>query len=339
MDKSKKLNSVLWAAAGMGLIVGVKLISEIRRFRLKNKVVLITGGSRGLGLILARQLLEKGAKVAICSRTEDQLDNARQELSEYGSILAVECDVTDESQVKDFVGSVLSRFGKLDVLINNAGIMQVGPMSVMTKKEFDEAMNVHFWGPLNMIMACLPHFRERKAGKIVNIASIGGKVAVPHMLPYSASKFALVGLSEGLQYELKGEHIDVMTVVPYLMQTGSARNITVKGDHEKEYAWFKTAGSSPVLSQDPREAAKKIIYAIEHNQTHPTLSFVEKQVSLLKELTPGVLGFLMTIFNSFLPDTGLAGYRSKKGYESESPASQNTHAIAGDAAAMVNNEY
>ena len=340
MNKPSKINSaILWAAAGVGLLVGMRLISEIRRYQLRNKVVIITGGSRGLGLILARQLLEKGAKVAICSRTGDQLENARKELDLHGDVFAVKCDVTDESQVRHLVESVVSRFGQLDILINNAGIMQIGPQSVMTTMEYDEAMNVHFWGPLYMIKACLPHFIKSKAGKIINISSIGGKVAVPHMLPYSASKFALVGLSEGMQYELKRENIQVMTVTPYLMRTGSPRNITVKGNHEKEYAWFKTAGSSPVISQEPRESAKKIIHAIEYNKARPSLSFVERQASLFKELTPGLFGFLMTTFNSLLPESGSAGNLSKKGYESESAASQNAHARAGDAAALRNNEY
>jgi NAD(P)-dependent dehydrogenase (short-subunit alcohol dehydrogenase family) len=340
MDKRSKFSSAfLWGAAAAGLYLGARLIAAARRYELKNRVVLITGGSRGFGLVLARQLLEKEAKVAICSRSKDQLENARKELDHYGDVLAVACDVTDESQVRNLVDNVISRFGQLDILINNAGIMQVGPESVMTTMEYEEAMKVHFWGPLYTIRACLPHFRKREQGKIINISSIGGKVAVPHMLPYSASKFALVGLSEGMQYELRRENIQVMTVVPYLMRTGSPRNITVKGDHEKEYPWFKTAGSSPVISQDPREAAKKVIDAIEHNQTHPTLSFVERQTSLWKELTPGLFGFLMTTLNRLLPESGPDGHLSKKGYDSESAASQNVHAKAGDSAALRNNEY
>ena len=340
MATLSKLNStLLWGAAAAGLYIGIRMIAAARRYELKNRVVLITGGSRGFGLILARQLLEKEAKVAICSRSGGQLENARKELEQYGDVLAVPCDVTDESQVRNLVDKVISRFGQLDILINNAGIMQVGPQSVMSTMEYEEAMKVHFWGPLYTIRACVPHFQSRKGGKIINISSIGGKVAVPHMLPYSASKFALVGLSEGMQYELTRDNIQVMTVAPYLMRTGSPRNITVKGDHEKEYAWFKTAGSSSVLSQDPREAAKKIIDAIEHNQTHPTLSFVERQTSLWKELTPGLFSFLMTTFNRFLPESGPAGHLSKKGYESESAASQTVHARAGDTAALRNNEY
>ena len=340
MDKSSKVRStILWAAAGVGLLVGIRLIAGIRRYELKDRVVLITGGSRGFGLVLARQLLEKGAKVAICSRTEEQLENARKELEALGDVFAVTCDVTDESQVRQLVDKVISRFGQLDILINNAGTMQVGPQSVMTTTEYEEAMKVHFWAPLYTITACLPHFKARKEGKIINISSIGGKVAVPHMLPYSASKFALVGLSEGMQYELKRENIQVMTVAPYLMRTGSPRNITVKGDHEKEYAWFKTAGSSSRMSQDPREAAKKIIRGIEENRTHPTLSFMERFATISKELTPDIFGFAMTTFNAFLPKSGSAGHLSKKGYESESAASQTPHARAGDAAALRNNEY
>jgi short-subunit dehydrogenase len=208
----------------------------------------------------------------------------------------------------------------------------------MTIKDYQHAMNVNFWAPLYTMMACLPHFRKHHEGKIVNITSIGGKIAVPHMLPYSASKFAFVGLSEGMQNELQKEDIQVMTVVPYLMQTGSPRNITVKGDHEKEYAWFKTLGSSPHVAQDPKVVAKKVIHALEYNKSQPTISYLERLASFSKELAPGFLRFLMFYTDKLMPETGPEGFTAKKGFESESEASQNKHAKAGNKAALVNNE-
>jgi short-subunit dehydrogenase len=126
----------------------------------------------------------------------------------------------------------------------------------MGLKEYDDAMRTNFWTALHTIHACLPIFKAQGYGSIVNITSIGGKIAVPHMLPYSTSKFALVGFSEGLRTELKKHNILVTTIVPYLMRTGSARNITVKGNHEAEYAWFKTLATSPFIAQNAELAAK-----------------------------------------------------------------------------------
>lgn len=338
--KSKGSSLLLWTIAGAGFILGKRLIDEMNRYRLANKVALITGGSRGFGLILARQLAEKEVKIAICSRSEEQLENARRELEGMNAdVLAIPCDLTDQTQVNKLVDAVISHYGQLDILINNAGEMTVGPQEVMTIKEYQNALDIHFWAPLYSMLACIPYFKKQKEGKIVNVTSIGGKVSVPHMLPYSASKFALVGLSEGMQYELQKENIQVMTVAPYLMRTGSPRNITVKGDHEKEYAWFKTMGSSPQVSQDPYTVAKKIIHALEYNKLQPTLSYMERLASISKELLPAPFRVIMTQFNNLLPQAGPAGFVSKKGFESESRASQNKHARTGDKAALMNNEF
>ncbi|MEJ7710408.1 MAG: SDR family oxidoreductase [Pyrinomonadaceae bacterium] len=136
------------------------------------------------------------------------------------------------------VQRVTETLGGIDVLINNAGLIQVGPLEVMTLEDYEEAMRTHFWAPLYTILAVLPQMRRRQEGRIVNISSIGGKIAVPHLVPYSASKFALVGLSTGLRTELAKDKIVVTTVSPGLIRTGSPRNATFKGKHREEYAWF-----------------------------------------------------------------------------------------------------
>src|SRR5262249_17300153 len=158
------------------------------------------------------------------------------------------CDVTNQDQVQAAVDAVLARWGRIDVLINNAGTISVGPAETMTAEDYEVAMRTHFWGPLYMTLAVLPGMRQRREGRIVNISSIGGKVSVPDLVPYNASKFALVGLSEGLQAELAKDGIVVTTVCPGLMRTGSPRNALFKGQHRAEYVWFSISDSLPILS-------------------------------------------------------------------------------------------
>src|SRR5204863_2590958 len=118
----------------------------------------------------------------------------------------------------------------------------------------------------------MPDMRARREGRIVNISSIGGKVSVPHLLPYSASKFALVGLSEGLRAELAKDGIVVTTVCPGLMRTGSPRNAQFKGQHRAEYAWFTLSDSMPFFSQSAERAARQILSACRHGEAEVVLS-------------------------------------------------------------------
>ena len=138
----------------------------------------------------------------------------RTSTSRGGQVTTIACDVTDRGQVERTVGRIVHDRGGIDVLVNNAGIIQVGPLEHMTVADFEEAMATHFWGPLFTILAALPHMRAGGAQRIVNISSIGGKIAVPHLLPYSASKFALTGLSEGLRSELASQGFAVTDRVP-----------------------------------------------------------------------------------------------------------------------------
>lgn len=328
-----------WIGAGIGvLMVANAVYHEITKFRTAGKVVLITGGSRGLGLVLAREFASRGAKLALCARSADKLEIARQELEKSGAeVIARPADLTNQHEVKAVVDEVVQHYGKIDVLVNNAGIIQVGPVDNMEIADYEKAMQVNFWAPLYAIHASLPYFKSQGSGRIVNITSIGGKIAVPHLLPYSASKFAAVGLSEGLNAELKQHNIHVTTVVPNLMRTGSARNVDVKGDHEKEYAMFKIAGSSPILSQDVESAAVTIVDAMERGQTEAILSLSGKFASIVKGIAPGWVGAVMTLANNFLPKP-TSGMETKKGFEAESRLSKGRIAQYSDRAAMKNNE-
>jgi NAD(P)-dependent dehydrogenase (short-subunit alcohol dehydrogenase family) len=166
------------------------------RFGYPGGVIVITGGSRGLGLILARQLKKKGARLVVLARNGQELASAQTALGGvHDTVLALVCDVTDRAQVHDAIGTTLQQLGGIDVLINNAGMIQVGPLEHMTIGDYQQAMNVHFWGALHCTEAVLPHMRQRRIGRIINVASIGGLFAVPHFAPYPNTFARLVALS------------------------------------------------------------------------------------------------------------------------------------------------
>ena len=161
--------------------------------------------------------------------------------------------MTDHDRVREFIAVARVRNGPVDVLVNNAGVIQVGPLEDMREEDFEESLRVHFWSALYTTLEVLPEMKQRHSGRIVNIASFGGKVAVPHMLPYTVGKFALVGFSNGLNSELKQHGIVVTTVCPGLMRTGSHLNAEFKGRHHEEYAWFAAGNAMPGLSMQRGE--------------------------------------------------------------------------------------
>jgi NAD(P)-dependent dehydrogenase (short-subunit alcohol dehydrogenase family) len=274
-------------------------------FSFAGKVVLISGGSRGLGLILARQISSEGGKVAVLARHADELERAKAELTTRGGeILAIQCDLFERSQIQAAVAEVLACYGKIDVLFNNAGIIQVGPVENMQQQDFEGAMSVHFWAPLHLIMEVLPAMRARRCGRIVNICSIGGKVAVPHLAPYCASKFALTGLSDALRAELARDNIYVTTVAPGLMRTGSHVNAKFKGQHDAEFAWFSVSNGMPLISMHGERAGYKILAAARRGQPSLTLTFAARGAIVANALFPNLTGNAMKIGNRFLPGPG-----------------------------------
>src|SRR5690606_31464349 len=157
----------------------------------------------GLGLAIARELVDAGAGVVLVARTAADLERARAELRARGGEVEIEiADVTAAGAIAAIVDRVVARHGRLDALINVAGRIQVGPLEHMRRADFHAAMATHLWAPLEGIVAALPHMRAQGEGRIVNVSSIGGRVAVPHLAPYVASKFALAGLSDVLGDEL-----------------------------------------------------------------------------------------------------------------------------------------
>ncbi|HST53425.1 MAG TPA: SDR family NAD(P)-dependent oxidoreductase [Pyrinomonadaceae bacterium] len=332
--------TLMLAAAGAGALVAARALYRRRlEYDLKGKTVLITGGSRGLGLVLAREFAAEGANVAICARDREELERARADLaSRDANVIAFPCDVTERAQVRELVEVVTRRFGGVDVLVNNAGVIQVGPLEVMTLEDFEQALAVHFWGPLYATLEVLPQMRARRHGRIVNVSSIGGKVSVPHLVPYSASKFALVGLSDGLRAELAKDNILVTTVCPGLMRTGSPRNATFKGRHRAEYAWFSISDALPVTSIQAERAARQIVSACRRGQAELVISAQAVLAVKFRALFPEATADILALANRLLPGPGGIGRKRAKGKESESAVSPSLLTILNEWAAQRNNE-
>ena len=310
--------SLLFTLAGLALAGGLISRASRRTWSFNGKVVLITGGSRGLGLILARQLCAKGARVALLARDSDELARARAELVQQGGeALSIACDLLERAQIETAVQKVVTHFGGLDVIINNAGIIEVGPLEHMQREDFQRALNLHFWAPFDLIREALPHLRRRGGGRIVNIASIGGKMAVPHLAPYCTSKFALVGLSDALRAELARDHIHVTTVMPGLMRTGSEKNAKFKGDHDAESAWFSLSTALPFASMSAERAAAQIISACRRGLPSLTIPLMARGALLGHALFPNIAGNIMKVINTVaLPSpVGPDGDTARSGHE------------------------
>jgi NAD(P)-dependent dehydrogenase (short-subunit alcohol dehydrogenase family) len=255
-------------------------------------------------------------------------------------VMTIPCDVSDQYQVEQALGRVIRRYGQIDVIINNAGIIQVSPMEHMKIKDFEEAMGVHFWGPLYTCMTGINYMRQQGAGgRIVNIASIGGEFAVPHMLPYVASKFALVGLSEGLQAELAKDNILVTTVIPGLMRTGSHVNALFKGRHRLEYAWFSITNALPFTSTSPVKAARQILEACRYGQPVLIITPQARLLVLLRNLFPNLVARMNRFVNQLLPKSEPRwGDITRSGWESHSRWSPSEVTTLADRAVAENNE-
>jgi NAD(P)-dependent dehydrogenase (short-subunit alcohol dehydrogenase family) len=327
------------ALLSAGAVFASRQLRERKRWSFLGRSVLITGGSRGLGLIMARQLADEGAHLTLLARSEDDLHRAAEELRSRGTrVLAIDCDVREEDQVKHAIEQAVTEYGHLDVLINNAGVIAVGPLEHLENEDFEDSLAIHFWGPLYAMKAAIPHMRG-SGGRIVNVSSIGGKVAVPHLLPYSSGKFALIGLSDGMRAELNRFGIYVTTVAPGLLRTGSPPNALFKGQHEKEYSWFATFDAMPLISIDAERAASQIIEAARYGDPALTISVPAKILAALNNVTPGLIANIMAITNRLLPGpTNAEGDRLKTGWESQSAIAPSVLTTLSDQETVENNE-
>ncbi|MCL7764581.1 SDR family oxidoreductase [Polaribacter sp. Z014] len=223
---------------------------------IEGKVVVITGGSSGLGEATARFLAEKGAKIVLGARRLNKLEVIADEIRKNGGAIEVlKTDVTKANDVKALVKKAIDSFGKIDVMINNAGIMPLAPLAALKVDEWDSMIDVNIKGVLYGIAAALPEFQKQKSGHFINLASVAGLNVSPGGAVYSGTKFAVRAISEGLRKEV-GKDIRTTILTPGLidseLQLGSSDEAT------SQYVQQVYKDAIPAIS-----IAKAVAYAIE----------------------------------------------------------------------------
>jgi short-subunit dehydrogenase len=285
--------------------VGLALFGGARHFgreSVRGKIAIVGGASRGLGRAIARELARRGCHVAICARSLEELDDARRELEQYGVwVIADVCDLRRLEEVDAFVARVEAQLGPIAFAIANAATISVGPIEDAGVDVFDEAMESIFATSRNLALTILPRMQARGKGTIAFVTSIGGKIGVPHLAPYSAAKFAEVGFAEALRAEVAKDGVHVLTVVPGLMRTGSHLRAVFRGQAERELAWFGASAIAPLLSIDADRAAKKIVSAIERGKTQLAFTPAARIVARTHDLFPGLYGAAMAVAGALLP--------------------------------------
>jgi len=281
-----------------------------------------------LGFAIAERFAWEGNRLVLTARDVHELHEARNILLKRGAIgstkdvLLIPADLTDEAQAASMIEHAIAHFGKIDVLINNAGIMEVGPVENQPLEAYQRAMETNFFAALYVTKAALPHMLGRDpghSGAIVNICSIGGKVAVPHMLPYTASKFALVGFSEGLHAELRHKGIRVTTVCPGLMRTGGHQHAKFVGNEKKEQLWFGISATTPVLAASVKRAANHIYRAVAQGRAEIIITPHAWLAARAAAVVPETVQGLTSLVNEFILPAPLAyGSRSLHEHQDES---------------------
>lgn len=339
MSSQKQQAAFLAGAVALGL--GLRHQWRQRRAcSFTDRTVLISGGSRGLGLLMAELFACEGAHVTIAARDRDELERAQALLRDGALDVAIAVvDVSRPEEAERMVHDVVARRGRLDVLVNNAGVIKVGPLEHMEIEDFEEAMAVHFWGPLHTMQAAIPHMKRQGGGRIANISSVGGKLGVPHLVPYCAGKFALAGVSSALGSELARDNIAVTTVCPGLMRTGSPFNASFKGQHREEFAWFAIADSLPFLTTSGQRAAAQIVDAIRHGDAELVITWAAKLGVLAAALMPNTVALALQAANALLPaPASSSGDERRSGWQSMSDWAPSAWTRLAERAAFENNE-
>ncbi|MGQ0794780.1 MAG: SDR family NAD(P)-dependent oxidoreductase [Nitrosopumilaceae archaeon] len=216
-----------------------------------NKVTVITGGSSGIGEATAMEFAKRKSSIVLVARRKENLDSISEKLVRYGSnILVCQCDVSNRNEVDQMSKTVLDKFGKIDILVNNAGFAIFGTVSELHIEDIVSQMETNYFGMVYCIKAFLPKMLERSTGHIVNVASLAGSFGLPGIAPYCASKFAMLGFSEGLYHELKGSGVGVTVVSPIMVRTNFF-------DHPS----FKSLGKYGFATLEPKTVAKAIVRA------------------------------------------------------------------------------
>lgn len=283
---------------------------------LTGQTAVIVGASRGLGLVLARQLANAGCKLALCARDANELERARRELVTTGAaVFARPVDATRPDQVEDFVHATVRRFGSLDMLITCAASIEVGPLETMSSHDVESAFEQVFWTAYYPTMAVLPHMRARRAGRIVHVSSFGGRIGVPHLMPYCTAKSALSGFSSSLRAEVAKDGVSVTTVTPGLMRTGSHVHATMRGQREKEYLWFAAGANLPFTSLASELAARRILRAAAQRKAESTLTLGIRLLVIANAMAPNLMARMLAFQDRLLPSAHEGSLAAQSGRE------------------------
>ena len=219
--------------------------------KFKEKIVLITGASSGIGHASAVQFAKKGAKLILIARNKEKLNQVSEDLKKYNvSTFAYECDVSDKLQVNKISKIILDQFGSIDILVNNAGFAVYGSVSNLTIEEIESQMETNYFGMIYFVKNFLPSMLAKKSGHIVNVASVAASFGLPGIASYCASKFAMLGFSEGLKHELKGTGVNITVVSPIMVRTNFFNHPS-----------FKNMPKYSPTSLSPETVAKAILRA------------------------------------------------------------------------------
>ena len=217
----------------------------------KNKVVLITGASSGIGKETAIEFAKLGANIVLVARRKDKLDQVANELKEFHvSSLVCQCDISKKDQVKEMSKMVLEKFDFIDILVNNAGFAIYGTVSDLSIDEIESQMETNYFGMIYCVKNFLPSMLKKKSGHIVNVASVAASFGLPGIASYCASKFAMLGFSEGLKHELKNTGVGITVVSPIMVRTDFF-------DHPS----FETMPKYSPMSLSSKTVAKTILKA------------------------------------------------------------------------------
>jgi len=261
-------------------------------------IAFITGASQGIGKATAILFAKNGYDLIITARTKDKLEAVAAEIRLLDrQVIAIAADTSDRQAIEFLISRGLERFGKIDVLVNNAGVCMSAPMSETSIEDWERIINVNLWGYIYTINALLPHFLDRQQGNIINVGSFGGKVPLPKMTAYCTSKFAITGLTETLRLELEPQGIHVSGIHPSVTNSDfMERSIFRDKDPEelenRRQSMAKML-SSPLASQ-PEDIAKAIWHAVKHPQAEVVVG-TAKVPTFFNRLFPGIIQGMMQL--------------------------------------------
>lgn len=253
--------------------------------RFHNKVVIVTGASSGIGLETALAFARDGARVVLAARNETKLREVVEAHSDWRDrFLVVPADVTKDEDVRNLVATTLEKFGRVDIVVNNAGIGMRAEFADMPLDDVRSLMDVNLYGPIRCIQAVLPHMRQQRSGQIVNVGSVLSVVVAPRNSAYCASKFALLALSDTLRIELHGTGIEVISVLPAYTDTPFFDNM---------YNYGGPSRQSPFAGQHPSRVARAIVNGCTRHKRQVVLTVSARLAIWLRRLSPPLLDFFV----------------------------------------------